>query len=129
MGVSEKPLAVWPGLRRGTGRQGYWLESVGDRWGRGSSAGPRAQVGWTVAGVYKWFSLTAAREEAKEEAAAGVLEQAIPVRQQAAVRAPLPLSRNTLLVMYRVSLDHCQEAHFAPQLIWVCQSAPTSLLL
>lgn len=42
-----------------------------------------------MAGVYKRFSLTAAREEAKESAAA-VLEQAIPVRQQAAVRAPFP---------------------------------------
>lgn len=42
-----------------------------------------------MAGIYKRFSLTAAQEEAKESAAA-VLEQAIPVRQQAAVRAPSP---------------------------------------
>lgn len=44
-----------------------------------------------MAGDYKRFSLTAAQKEVKEESATAVLEPAIPVRQQAAVRAPSPV--------------------------------------
>lgn len=82
-----------------------------------------------MAGVYKPFSLTAAREETKEESTAAVLEQPIPVRQQAAVRDSPPLYRNKCPWSSSGFLDHCWGAHSVPRLIWVCQSAPTSLLL
>lgn len=65
--MSEKPLAVVP------------------------------RLGEQLAGVYKRFSLAAAPQQAEEDSTAVVQEQALPVRQQAAVRAPLPLLRNTCL--------------------------------
>lgn len=78
-----------------------------DRWREGGHTGACAQVGWTWQ-ESTWFSLPAAREEA-EESAAAELEQAIPVRQQAAVSAPLPSYNQMPLVVLRVPWGHRPE--------------------
>lgn len=76
-----------------------------------------------MAGIYKRFSLTAAQEEAKESAAT-VLEQAIPVRQQAAVRVPSPFPETDAPGYVQSFPGPLSGAPSIPHLIWVCQHPP-----